>query len=67
MAQTFPYTYYRCPCVDTSTPTSVINASKRASVATPDAPGDEEERTFDPQSPRANYSLYPLEHLLYCT
>ena len=28
--------------------------------------GDEEERTFDPRSPRANYALFPLEHLLYC-
>lgn len=27
---------------------------------------DGEERTFDPRSPRANYALYPLEHLLYC-
>ncbi|KAH6633668.1 dynactin p62 family-domain-containing protein [Boeremia exigua] len=28
--------------------------------------GDDEERTFDPRSPRANYALFPLEHLLYC-
>jgi dynactin-4 len=27
---------------------------------------DEEERTFDPRSPRSDYALYPLEHLLYC-
>lgn len=27
---------------------------------------DEYDRTFDPRSPRANYSLYPLEYLLYC-
>lgn len=30
------------------------------------AGADEEERTFDPRSPRANYALFPLEHLLYC-
>lgn len=27
---------------------------------------DEDERTFDPRSPRAAYALFPLEHLLYC-
>ncbi|KAF1360873.1 hypothetical protein EJ07DRAFT_164994 [Lizonia empirigonia] len=27
---------------------------------------DEDERTFDPRSPRAPYALFPLEHLLYC-
>lgn len=27
---------------------------------------EEEERTFDPQSPRSNFSLYPPEQLLYC-
>ncbi|KAJ5212010.1 uncharacterized protein N7498_003656 [Penicillium cinerascens] len=28
--------------------------------------GDEEEQTFDPRSPRSNFSLYPPEQLLYC-
>ncbi|KAI9838018.1 MAG: hypothetical protein M1819_006172 [Sarea resinae] len=27
---------------------------------------EEEDRTLDPRSARANYSLYPIEHLLYC-
>ncbi|CAK7224216.1 hypothetical protein SBRCBS47491_005476 [Sporothrix bragantina] len=27
---------------------------------------EEDDHTFDPRSPRANYSLYPLEYLLYC-
>ncbi|KAF2400168.1 dynactin p62 [Trichodelitschia bisporula] len=27
----------------------------------------EQDDTFDPSSPRAAFSLYPLEHLLYCT
>ncbi|CAL5867559.1 uncharacterized protein PFLUO_LOCUS1778 [Penicillium psychrofluorescens] len=27
---------------------------------------DEEEQTFDPRSPRSNFSLYPPEQLLYC-
>ena len=50
----FPYTYISCPCTDIG-----------------NAPSDdddkvEQERTFDPNSPRANFSLYPLEHLMYC-
>lgn len=53
-----PYTYFQCPCSDTSIPTN--------SSTPPDSPTHEEERTFDPRAPRANYSLYPLEHLLYC-
>lgn len=65
MAQPFPYTYYSCGCHDNhsaSLPSN--NASQPPLVA-----GDEEEeegQTFDPKSPRASYSLYPLEHLLYC-
>ena len=53
----FPYTYISCPCTDVSTP---INGS------TEQNDDEEQERTFDPSSPRANFSLYTLEHLLYC-
>lgn len=53
-----PYTYFQCPCSDTSIPAN--------SPTSPTSPTQEEERTFDPRAPRANYSLYPLEHLLYC-
>ena len=49
----FPYTYISCPCTD-------------AGNAPPDDDEEEQEWTFDPSSPRANYSLYPLEHLMYC-
>ena len=31
-----------------------------------DANDDDEERAFDPRAPRSNFSLYPLEYLLYC-
>ncbi|KAH7136090.1 dynactin-like protein Arp1 p62 subunit RO2 [Dendryphion nanum] len=62
MAQTFPYTYYSCDCYD-SKATSVL--AKRSSSQLPPV-DDEDERTFDPRNPRSNYSLYPLEHLLYC-
>ncbi|KAF1958118.1 hypothetical protein CC80DRAFT_558856 [Byssothecium circinans] len=60
MAQPFPYTYYACDCYDNNTPLP----SKRASQILAEA--EEDERDFDPRNPRSNYSLYPLEHLLYC-
>ncbi len=57
-AMNFPYAYISCPCTDISAPI----------VGTSETQNDEEEqeRTFDPRSPRANFSLYPLEHLLFC-
>ncbi|KAF2139671.1 uncharacterized protein K452DRAFT_231825 [Aplosporella prunicola CBS 121167] len=64
MTTPFPYTFYSCPCVDTSSPAASTLREKRASQYS--SRGEEEERTFDPRSPRADYSLYPLEHLLYC-
>jgi dynactin-4 len=66
MAQPFPYTYYSCPCIDTSAPSVNLPSTRKTSQQQP-PPDNEEERTFDPRSPRANYSLFPLEHLLYCT
>ena len=56
----FPYTYISCPCTDVSTPLDGGNRSRD---------GDDEEdveRTFDPSISRANFSLFPIEHLLYC-
>ena len=62
MAEFKPYTYFQCPCTDTSVPARELGGT--------DTAGGEEiyedDRTFDPRAPRANYSLYPLEHLLYC-
>jgi hypothetical protein len=62
MASFTAYTYFQCPCTDTST------SARRLGEEDPTSEGenDEDERTFDPRAPRANYSLYPLEHLLYC-
>lgn len=53
MGQT-PYTYIQCPCSEV----------ERAD----DSPVDQadDELTFDPRAPRSNFSLYPLEYLLYC-
>lgn len=57
-----PYTYYQCPCTDVSSP------PRNLGEISPIKENEDEEdgQTFDPRSPRANYSLYPLEHLLYC-
>lgn len=62
MASFTPYTYLQCPCTSTSKPV------QHPGENTPDSEedNDEDERAFDPRAPRANYSLYPLEHLLYC-
>lgn len=54
----FPYTYISCPCTDISAPTDGNREVQEGE--------EEREPTFDPRSPRANFSLYPLEHLLYC-
>lgn len=62
MASFTPYTYFQCPCANTSIPTRRLGEEN----PTAEEENDEDERTFDPRAPRANYSLYPLEHLLYC-
>lgn len=61
MASVYPYTYYSCSCVDT-TSTSAVPAIRQQLEEI-----DEEEGTFNPKSLRANFSLFPIEHLLYCT
>jgi dynactin-4 len=71
MARPFPYTFISCPCADVAGPASSSHRVSRdlsgLSISDQQAgDGDEDERTFDPLSKRANYSLYPPEHLLYC-
>lgn len=60
-----PYTFIQCPCTDASTPSYQLPTF---SISEPSLEAEEEEegQTFDPRAPRSNYSLYPLEHLLYC-
>ncbi|MCJ1244080.1 hypothetical protein MMC30_001277 [Trapelia coarctata] len=62
MSMPFPYTYYSCPCSDTS------NSAQAIGVTAPSQQEDEENegKTFDPRSPRANFSLFPLDCLLWC-
>jgi dynactin-4 len=76
MALPFPYSYVSCPCVHASVPRpqpkdrkvsrEQQNAGPRPATP-PDDDEDGDEQTFDPKSPRADYSLFPLEHLLWCT
>lgn len=64
MAALTPYTYIQCPCSDPAN----LSRHSHSDPTTPS--GTEEldafERPFDPRAPRAAYSLYPLEYLLYC-
>ncbi|KAF2237204.1 hypothetical protein EV356DRAFT_557966 [Viridothelium virens] len=63
MALPFPYTYFACPCTET---TSFSSTTDPYSTEPAGGAAEDEESTFHSQSPRANYALYPLEHLLYC-
>jgi dynactin 4 len=72
MSRKFPYIYIACPCTDSSIPTKGLTVPLPArpyegdARRTADEREEEEEHTFDPRNPRANFSLYPLEHLLFC-
>ncbi|KAF7590530.1 hypothetical protein BBP40_002718 [Aspergillus hancockii] len=76
MSRPFPYTYISCPCADTPVPDPAKKrrsreTSHKANLEDSDVPiaqdyDFEDERTFDPRSPRSNFSLYPPEQLLYC-
>lgn len=56
MSPLTPYTYIQCPCSDQT----VNHPSGAASDP------EDDDRAFDPKAPRSNYSLYPIEYLLYC-
>ncbi|KAI1376740.1 hypothetical protein F4677DRAFT_417800 [Hypoxylon crocopeplum] len=65
MASFAPYTYIQCPCQDTTNKSRPVDDAP--SPTSQDLPeDDDDDRTFDPRAPRSNYSLYPLEYLLYC-
>ncbi|KAG5917687.1 hypothetical protein E4U42_007155 [Claviceps africana] len=57
MAHAIPYTFIQCPCSD-------LSASGNGLAS--DDVDEDDGRTFDPRAPRSNYSLYPIEHLLFC-
>ncbi|PHH64751.1 hypothetical protein CDD81_4013 [Ophiocordyceps australis] len=59
MAPLTPYTYIQCPCSDPA-------AADQEDDSLRARRHDEDERTFDPRAPRSNFSLFPLEYLLFC-
>jgi len=78
MATFTPYAYFQCPCSESSPITRhhhhndrhyrrhrhTRNASVTSIVSADD--DDDDDKTFDPRATRSNFSLYPLEYLLYC-
>lgn len=61
--------HYACPCTDISQgPTfeafaTTEDIAEEQQIQSP----EEDDSPFNPHSPRANFALYPLEHLLFCT
>ncbi|KAI1935461.1 hypothetical protein LOZ12_002744 [Ophidiomyces ophidiicola] len=68
MARPFPYTFISCPCAENRLSGQPTNRLSRdlSNLSLAQADDEDDEPTFDPRSPQANYSLYPPEHLLYC-
>ncbi|KAI6873898.1 hypothetical protein KC338_g1427 [Hortaea werneckii] len=64
MASSFPYTHYACPCTSLTASPPSLSTLHHAADPTDDA--EEDGRTFNPHSARANYALHPLDQLLYC-
>ncbi|KAI7285885.1 hypothetical protein KC345_g1451 [Hortaea werneckii] len=64
MASSFPYTHYACPCTSLTASPPSLSSLNPAVNPTDDA--EEDGRTFNPHSARANYALHPLDQLLYC-
>jgi dynactin-4 len=57
----FPYSLYRCACAgSTKEIDGPFNSEGDEDV------DEEEEETFNPKSKRSNFSLYPLDHLMWC-
>lgn len=64
MAQTFPYTVISCPCSDASK--RALTSKRLSKDVDLDQEIQDSEDSFDPRHPRAAFSLFPPEHLLYC-
>ncbi|MCJ1284320.1 hypothetical protein MMC26_003651 [Xylographa opegraphella] len=58
----FPYSYVSCSCIEAEHIARRIGAAANGVQAEE----EQEEKTFDPRSPRANFSLSPLDHLVWC-
>lgn len=77
MALAFPYARYGCPCSDHAgapTPSTALKRSSKHIAAEADSAvhddgygdDDSDDETFNPHEPRAAFSLFPLDQLLYC-
>ncbi|KAI0180083.1 hypothetical protein GGR52DRAFT_226336 [Hypoxylon sp. FL1284] len=69
MASFTPYTYIQCPCHESTTQGGRPADDAPPSPTSQDQPLDDDggdDNAFDPRAPRSNFSLYPLEYLLYC-
>lgn len=64
-APLFPSILISCPCSDTVGQKAAARA-RDGTAADADIDSDDEGETFDPRAPRAVFSLFPLEHLLFC-
>ncbi|KAI0874750.1 dynactin p62 family-domain-containing protein [Hypoxylon argillaceum] len=64
MASFTPYTYIQCPCHDSTSQGRPADDTPSPTSLEPSE--NDDDRTFDPRAPRSTFSLYPLEHLLYC-
>ena len=64
MSQIVPYTYYACPCTNTSDDTTFERVA--FGTAAKDEDDEGEDSTLDPTKPRTNHVLHPLESLLFC-
>ena len=54
----YPYCYVRCPCAD--------EAPNDGEIPVQSDEQPEKQEAFDPRAPRSNFSLYPLDHLMWC-
>ncbi|KAH0607064.1 uncharacterized protein H6S33_003052 [Morchella sextelata] len=62
----FPTIHISCPCADSISITPKPAKKKSRSHKAAEEEESEEEERFDPRSARSNFSLFPLESLLYC-
>ena len=62
MSMPFSYTYYSCPCSDPSASAQAIGEA----APTQQEEEENEGKTFSPRSPRANFSLFPIDYLMWC-
>ena len=69
MSRAFPYVYISCPCSSQTAVSETTTSSRRASYRPLNDEADDrndEDAPLNPHDLRANFSLYPYEHLLYC-